>query len=142
MGITPQTVANGLKPYGLIYDLMINYKVPVIWVIEPTKSKDGTDFTYGATSYKGGTFIVPSEYINSTVTSRITYWKTLGVQGVYTTSGMTVPVYATLTNFPRIIIDTVSDKQSIIIKYFTNAGIPTSAYQTGSPSLLTYCHDV
>ena len=54
MGITPQTYANGLKPYGLIYDLMINYKVPIKWVIEPTKSKDGTDFTYGATSYKGG----------------------------------------------------------------------------------------
>ena len=142
MGVTPQTYANGLKPYGLIYDLMINYKVPIKWVIEPTKSRDGTDFTYGATSYKGGTFIVPSEYINSTVTSRITYWKTLGVQGVYTTSGITVPVYATLTNFPSIIIDAVSGKQSIIIKYFTNAGIPSGAYETGSPSLLTYCHDM
>ena len=35
MGITPQTVANGLKPYGLVYDLINNYSVPVKWIIEP-----------------------------------------------------------------------------------------------------------
>jgi hypothetical protein len=29
MGVTPQTVANGLKPYGLIYHLILNYGVPV-----------------------------------------------------------------------------------------------------------------
>src|SRR6185503_7017288 len=28
MGITPQTVATGLKPYGLVYDLINNYYVP------------------------------------------------------------------------------------------------------------------
>ena len=33
MGVTPQTVANGLKPYGMIYDLIKNYDVPIKWVI-------------------------------------------------------------------------------------------------------------
>ncbi len=27
MGVTPQTINNGLKPYGLVYDLLKNYKI-------------------------------------------------------------------------------------------------------------------
>ena len=45
MGVTPQTVANGLKPYGLIYDLIKNNDVPIKWVIGQGKVKDGIDFT-------------------------------------------------------------------------------------------------
>src|SRR5437868_1504430 len=85
MGVTPQTYANGLKPYGMLFDLIANYSVPIKWVIEPTKAKDGTDFTYNGVNYKGGPFIIPAEYINSTISSRISYWQTQGVQGVYTT---------------------------------------------------------
>ena len=34
MGATnPNTIANGLKPYGLIYDLIRNNNVPIKWVI-------------------------------------------------------------------------------------------------------------
>ena len=33
----PQTVANALKPYGLVYDLTMNQKAPVNWVINPSK---------------------------------------------------------------------------------------------------------
>ena len=46
MGVTPQTVANGLKPYGLVYDLVKNYKVPVKWIINSGKVKDGIDFSH------------------------------------------------------------------------------------------------
>lgn len=42
-GVTPQTVGNGLKPYGLVYDLVKNFKVPVKWVINTTKAKDGIE---------------------------------------------------------------------------------------------------
>ena len=35
----PNTLANGLKPYGMIYDLIRNYKIPVRWVISQTKLK-------------------------------------------------------------------------------------------------------
>lgn len=142
MGVTPQTYSNGLRPYGMIYDLMVNYKVPIKWIIDPTKAKDGTDFTYSGVNYKGGCFIVPKENISGAVTGRIAYWTAQGVVGLYTTSGINVPVYATLTTFPRIIIDTISNKETIITNYFDNAMIPATAYQTGSPSLLSFCHDL
>ncbi|MBK6825589.1 MAG: hypothetical protein IPG86_01260 [Chitinophagaceae bacterium] len=44
----PNTIANGLKPYGLVYDLVRNYHVPVRWVISQTKIKDGPDFTHNS----------------------------------------------------------------------------------------------
>ncbi|KFC60691.1 hypothetical protein [Flavobacterium gilvum] len=47
MGIVPQTLNNGLKPYGLVYALL-NIECPVYWVINSSKAKDGTDFTYYA----------------------------------------------------------------------------------------------
>ena len=78
---TPNTIANGLKPYGMIYDLIRNYNVPVKWVISQTKVKDGVDFTYNAVQYKGGTFIIPAEYRSATVNARITFWTGQGVVG-------------------------------------------------------------
>src|SRR5688572_29173454 len=33
-----QTFGNALKPYGLVYDLVTNYKVPVNWAIDPAKT--------------------------------------------------------------------------------------------------------
>lgn len=142
MGVTPQTVNNSLKPYGMIYDLMVNYQVPIIWSIEPTKAKDGKDFTYNAVDYKGGTFIVEKAYINSSVQSRITYWTGQGVSGVYTTAAVTVPIYTTLTNFPVLMIDNLSGNQNIITGYFDNAAIPSTAYIFGTPASLTNCYDV
>jgi hypothetical protein len=142
MGIVTQTTSNGLKPYGLIYDLMVNYQVPVKWIIDQTKAKDGADFTYNSTSYKGGPFIIPAEYITSSVSSRISYWQTQGVQGTYTTSAISVLVYSTLTNFPVIMIDTLAGLQAIIQTYYTNAGIPSTAYTLGSPAGLTQCFDI
>src|SRR6266567_3933896 len=40
MGQIPQTEANGLKPYGMIYDLVENNQVPVSWAINPNKVTD------------------------------------------------------------------------------------------------------
>lgn len=142
MGVVPQTYANGSKPYGLVYDLVKNYYVPVKWVIEPSKSKNGTDFTYNLVAYKGGPFIIPAEYITTSVAARIAYWQTLGVQGVYTTSSITVPVYMTITAYPNIMIDSLSGNQNIAVAYFNNAGIPSSAYSIGKPSGLNGCHDL
>ncbi len=142
MGVTPQTYSNGLKPYGMLYDLIVNYSVPVKWVIEPSKVKDGTDFTYNAVNYKGGPFIIPAEYINTTISNRISFWQTKGVQGVYTTSSISVPVYATLTAFPIAIIDNQSGNEDIVEQYYTNAGIPSTGYVFGTPSILQDCNDI
>src|SRR6185436_18575980 len=67
-GVTPQTYNNGLKPYGMIYDLIVNYGVEIKWVINESKAKDGTDFTYSGTAYKGGPFVIRAEDITAAVT--------------------------------------------------------------------------
>ena len=42
MGATnPETIANSIKPYGFIYDLIRNYNIPVKFIVNPTKTKDG-----------------------------------------------------------------------------------------------------
>lgn len=142
VGITPQTVANGLKPYGLVYELVTKHNVPVRWVIEPTKVRDGIDFTYNSVNYKGGPFIVPAEYIDVNVSACIASWQLLGVQGTYTASSITVPVQDTITSYPNILIDNLSSNDTLVIKYFQNAGIPSSAYSIGTPANLTACHDL
>jgi hypothetical protein len=75
MGVVPQTIANGLKPYGMLYDLVKNYNVPVKWVTIPTKLKDGIDLMYNSVDYKGGTFVLPAEYRSAAVNARIAYWQ-------------------------------------------------------------------
>ncbi len=108
MGIVPQTVANGLRPYGLVYALL-QANCPVEWVINPDKVKDGKDFTYNGVDYKGGTFIVKAEFRNQTVNNIISTWTNpLGVHkvvGITTTSPITVPVYLTMWSVPRWTMD-------------------------------------
>ncbi len=140
MGVSPQTVANGLKPYGLICDLIINYQIPIKWVINPSKAKDGLDFTYNGNDYNGGPFIIPSEYIDSTIQSVIAAWNLKGIIGLYTTSSITVPVYATIRAFPNLVIDQQS--ANLITPYFTNAEISSSVYFIGLPSDLSLCDDI
>jgi hypothetical protein len=145
MGVTPQTIANGLKPYGLVYALLSNY-CPVHWVIQPGKSKDGVDFTYNGVGYKGGPFIIEAQSRTSTVNSIITTWQSYGVVGTTTTSPVTVPVYLTLNNVPRWTLD--KQNGSLAVIHFTNAGIPPAAYGGNSstywdyPYQLDCCDDI
>jgi hypothetical protein len=133
MGITPQTIGNGLKPYGLVYDLLRNYNIPIKWVIEPSKTKDGVDFIYNGVSYKGGAFIIPAEYRSATINARITYWQSLGVVGVTTTTSITVPVFTTLYAPPNWTLD--KDNGSIAADFFVDAGIPPTAHGGSSSNL-------
>lgn len=134
MGITPQTVGNGLKPYGMIYDLIKNYGATVIWSIEPTKAKDGIDFTHNGIHYKGGTFIIPAQFRTPAVNTRITFWNGQGVVGATSVSPFVVPVFATydLRTTPRWTLD--KQNGSIATGYFVNAGIPASAHGGSSSS--------
>jgi type IX secretion system substrate protein len=142
MGVTPQTVANGLKPYGLVYDLITNYSVPIGWSIEPTKIKDGIDFTYAGTDYKGGTFIIDKRYITAGVYNRIIYWMGQGVTGIFTIGDVTVPIYTTLEYYPRVLVDDLSGNEDIITGYFDNAGIGSDGYTIGNPMNANMCFDV
>lgn len=137
MGVVPQTTANGLKPYGLIYDLLKNDQVPVKWVISQTKVKDGVDFVYNGVSYKGGTFIIPAEYRTASVNAKIVSY---GVTGTTTTSALSVDVTMTLNSAPRWTLDAA--KGSIAQPYFAAAGIPTSAYNWKLPTELGPCDDI
>ena len=140
MGVVPQTINNGLKPYGLIYDLLKNNYIPIKWVINSSKLKDSADFTHNGTAFKGGPFIIPAAYRSAAVNARITYWQSQGVVGVTTTSPITVPVYATLKTAP---VWTLDDQNGAIAeKYFINAGIPSTAYNWLAPSQLGTCNDI
>ncbi len=142
MGVVPQTVGNALKPYGLVYEMMITHGIPVLWVIEPSKPKDGIDFTYNGTDYRGGTFIIPSSYITQAVQDSIGSWMARGVVGEYSLVSMTLPVCMEISNFPSTVVDQLSGNQDIIIDYFNNAGIPSSAYRLGTPSTINNCDDL
>jgi Bacterial Ig domain/Cadherin-like domain/Disaggregatase related repeat len=140
MGVVPQTVANGLKPYGLIYDLIRNNNVPIKWVISPTKNKDQADFTYNGVEYKGGTFIIPSQFISVAVNNKIT---ASGVTGIKTTTSLTVDVSYTLTSIPKWTLDATNG--SISEAFLTRAGITNTAfpgaYNFKNPQLLDCCDD-
>ena len=138
MGIVPQTVNNGLKPYGLVYDLIKNNQVPVKWVINTTKAKDGIDFTYNGIPFKGGTFIIPAEYRNASVNAKIASY---GVTGTTTTSALTVIVNYNLTSIPNWTLDKANGGV-IASRFFVNAGIPTNAYNWRVPRLLSACDDI
>ena len=142
MGQSSQTVAKGLKPYGLVYTLIKDHNVPVRWSINPTKVKDGTDFTVNSKAYKGGTFIIPAQYVSASVLSKINTWKAKGVivDGPINVS-FTAPVYGELTSWPRAVLD--EDNGSIAAGYYSNAEVPTSSYTlAGNPTMLSGCDDI
>lgn len=144
MGATnPGTIANSIKPYGLIYDLVRNYNVPVKFIVNPTKTKDGVDFTYNAVQYKGGTFIIKSEYRSAAVNNRITYWVGQGVVGTTTTSAFSLNVTRTIDKYPRWTLD--AQNGAIAEGFLLNAGINNTsfpgAYNWKPPSQLNGCDD-
>ncbi len=149
MGQATQTIATGLKPYGLVYELVVKNAIPVKWAIDPSKARDGADFTANSKTYKGGSFIISSEYAPQAAAA-VTAWKSQGVivDGPLT-SGFTAPIYDTITNFPNAVLD--FGNGSIAQAYYTNAGIPAAStgtfgtfntYRFGYPSSLTPCDDI
>jgi len=146
MGVLPQTYGNGLKPYGMLYDLIRNYDVPVKWLIksgkhiDPVTSSFDADFTIGSKTYKGGPFLIDSGFLSSAVRSRLSFWQGQGVQLDTLTSNQVLPVYQVLTSFPNTVID--EQNENLVIPYYTNAAVPTDSYTVGLPSDLDSCDDV
>ena len=140
MGVVPQTYGNGLKPWGMVWSLIHNYKVPVKWVINQSKAKDGTDFTYNGTDFNGGTLIIPKKFRSVKVDSVITAWQAQGVVGVTTTSDFTVDVTYTIKYNPLWTFDFQNGK--IALNYLTIAGIPTDSYPMKDPDALNNCDDL
>ncbi|MBU3675802.1 MAG: tandem-95 repeat protein, partial [Chitinophagaceae bacterium] len=126
MGVVPQTVANGLRPYGMIYNLLRAQNVPVYWVINQNKIKDGTDFTYNGVAYKGGTFIIDVQNRTSAVDAIISSWVSSGVVGNTTVSPLTVDVTYTINVVPRWTLDATNGK--IAEAFLTAAGINNTTF--------------
>ena len=140
MGVTPQTYENGIKPFGMLHDLIKNYRIEVKWIINPGKAKDGVDFNYNGTDYKGGSFIIPARYRSTAVNQRIAYWQGLGVVGVTTTSSLTVNVTYNLKYTPRWTFD--FQNGDIALGFLEEAGIPTAGYPKKLPEELNTCDDL
>ncbi|MDP2175868.1 MAG: T9SS type A sorting domain-containing protein [Bacteroidota bacterium] len=140
MGVIPQTVGNGLKPYGLIYDLVNNYDVSVKWIIRQGKPKDSFDFIHNNVRYSGGPFLIPKQYINSTTLSRLAYWVTQGVVLDTLVSDEDLIVTYHLNSMPNWTIN--STNSNVAIDMYPLAGIPNTSYNLKSPSSLGACDDI
>lgn len=142
MGQETQTVENGLKPYGLVYQLIIVEGIPVHWAINSSKTKDGADFTAGGKAYKAGSFIIPGDRVTAKVLAKLDAWKAKGVviDGPLA-AGFSAPIQKQLTSWPRAILDEQNDK--LVVPFYGNAEVPLSSYVTaGNPTMLTSCGDV
>ena len=149
MGVVPQTYANGLKPYGLVYQLLNVNNIPVYWAIRNDKSfgtnplnkADSTDFIVDGINYKGGAFIIPAAYL-SQAQAVINTWVSQGVVVRYSTKGFVPPVYSLLTRVPNAVLD-VRYGSTIQAGFYARAGIPTSAYTLGGvPTNIANCDDI
>lgn len=146
MGVSPQTIANGLRPYGLLFALL-EANVPVHWAINPTKAKDGIDFSHAGVDYRGGAFIIEAKYRTSAVNSIISSWQGQGVVGTSITSAASnVPIFLTFSFVPKWTLD--QDNGLIAVPYFANAGIPPRAHggtdskKWKDPAQLDCCDDI
>jgi uncharacterized repeat protein (TIGR01451 family) len=150
MGQMPQTAANGLKPYGLVYQLVVNNRVPVSWAINPNKvtnknpavTVEGADFTLNGKTYRGGPFIIPAEQVNASVTNLIATWRAKGVvvDGPVTNS-FTAPIFDLITSFPNTVLDSQTGTK-LITSFYSPAEVPATSYRVGTPRDLGVCDDV
>lgn len=154
MGVNAAVKPAGLRPYGMIHELVKYYKLPVLWVIRDGKAKDAVDYTIAGKSYKGGLFIISGQFITSQVTTAINAWtsgtSTVGPNG-YTRGLVVARMLSSSYTFVGAKFDTIKtaptwtlDAQNGTVAqgFLTNAGIPSSAYNRLAPSQLGTCSDI
>jgi len=139
MGVMPQTEENALLPYGAAYDFMGN-NVPVQWIINPNKVKDGIDMTVDGIDFKGGPFVIDAAYATLPhVQALLANWETLGIVTHTTQSPVTANLFATLTALPNLVLDTGTG--GIAKGYLDAAMIADTAYVFKEPFELDCCDD-
>lgn len=112
-----------LKPYGLIYDLVLNAKVPVYWVINGSKtSQTGVDLTYDGRNYISGPFVISGDDVDYNVGSMLSKWRGYGVSiDGPTDTAVTVADSRKISSVPRVVLD---EKNGKIAKgYLVKSGI-------------------
>lgn len=112
-----------LKPYGLIYDLVLNAKVPVYWVINGSKtSQTGVDLTYNGKGYISGPFVISGDDVDYNVRSMLFKWRGYGVRiDGPTDTAVTVADSRKISSVPRVVLD--KQNGDIAKKYLVKSGI-------------------
>lgn len=112
-----------LKPYGLIYDLVLNAKVPVYWVINGSKtSQTGVDLTYNGKGYISGPFVISGDDVDYNVRSMLSKWRGYGVSiDGPTDTAVTVDNSRKISSVPRVVLDNQNGK--IDKGYLVKSGI-------------------
>ena len=112
-----------LKPYGLIYDLVLNAKVPVYWVINGSKtSQTGVDLTYNGRNYISGPFVISGDDVDYNVRSMLFKWRGYGVRiDGPTDTAVTVADSRKISSVPRVVLDKQNGK--IAKGYLVKSGI-------------------
>lgn len=96
---------------------------------------------------RGGSFVILNEYRTNEVNAAINKWIALGVVGETITMSLNLEVYATLSYPPRWTLDN-EGYTNLVTPFFSNAGIPSSAYGGDSfsswkkPAELDGCDDI
>lgn len=111
-----------LRPYGLVYDLILNAKVPVYWVIDENKtSQTDTDLTYDGKNYISGPFVISGDDVDDNVRNILNLWQRtkkaaekdgketkhkygVNVDGP-TTASITVQDSRKISSVPRVVLD-------------------------------------
>ncbi|UCE94250.1 MAG: hypothetical protein JSV73_02925, partial [Flavobacteriaceae bacterium] len=147
MGVSTQTIENGLKPYGLVYRLVDSVGIPVVWSINPAKISDSQktydqlDFTVDGIDFKGGPFIIEEQFANiPDIQSLLTQWQGYGVVMHTTLSEVDVPFYKEINIWPEWVID--PKNQDEVTYYLDIASIPDDAYRIANADDLLQCDDI
>jgi hypothetical protein len=145
--ITKPTYANSLKPYGLIHQLLRENRAPVYAVIRKGKLKDEFDFTHEDSSYGGGSYIIPAEYVSAQDSAVIRTWQNAGVlisriKADTLTLDTTYNVYK-MTYAPKWVKNDAAN-DNIVNPVFTNAGLSPQEtyYPEKNISVLESCTDI
>ncbi len=149
MGVATQTINNGLVPFGLIYDLSINNKVPIYWVVNhakswvsPTAKQDQVDINIAGKDYKGGPFVIPAEFMviaQPIIDTWVSNYPGLTVD--INLPAFDAPIYDYITSFPRAVLDT-QNGDKLQDAFYDKSGVPASFGRLGTPDDLNNCDDM
>ena len=141
LGRTPQTEANALRPYGMVYEI-VGERIPVSWAFSEDKvSNNEIDFVADNQAYRSSAFIISADFAPYAA-PLIATWRQRGVQvDGPTQNGFVAPVFGIIRGMPSAGLD--EDNGAIVEGYFSAASLPNSIYRTILPrSLDGACDDI
>jgi uncharacterized repeat protein (TIGR01451 family) len=134
-----------LRAYGAVQRLLWA-GIPVKWVIQPGKVKDGVDFTATAAriypsniaaasrSFSGGPFVVHRDFAVA-AKNTISAWATSNNVAIYeTTADVTAPVRHTLTHRPKVAVFNDGASALIHTNYLAAAGFTAGTHYDTIPA--------